>query len=594
MAYNPLNPNGQATMANSEPVVIASDQSAVPVKDNDTLASGTISALNGTVTITLDDRAATTMDIRGTWIGTITFQGSVDGTNYVPIWGFLAGDQQIYSSISGSQSNQIYRFTTAGFVKVRAIMTAYTSGTATITMRSSLATSGVYLNFPEVTALESSVNSTTTPLGIGGVFTGNAEDLLNYVGVNISVYSDQASAVNGLSVQFSPDGTNWDQITTYSISAATGFITFANTDSRYFRIVYTNGSIAQTVFRLKCIKRNIIEIGEVTSAGTNVADSQNTILTKSIIVGKTTAGGNAYVPVKVNPSGTLASDVSNSTNLSIANGLVVTSNSTTTPLGPGATFTGSSIDTFGYSTIEVLVASDKDSAANGFNIQYSGDGINWDEATVATYTTGSVPNVGQVYGGGIRARYARIVYTNGAIAQTYFRLATTLKTTSSAADMVDVETALGANTHAIVTKSVISGKTTGGGGSWVDVKVNPSGTLTVDSTIKNIAGTQINPATEDGNLANLAPSTLAPIHFQTTVTTAGTRVQLAANACKWVIIKAKATNTGNIFVGGVTVTSTNGYILTPGEAISFDGTNTNLFYIDSSVSGEGVSIIARN
>lgn len=34
MAYQPNNPNGQATMANSEPVVIASDQSAVPVSDN--------------------------------------------------------------------------------------------------------------------------------------------------------------------------------------------------------------------------------------------------------------------------------------------------------------------------------------------------------------------------------------------------------------------------------------------------------------------------------------------------------------------------------------------------------------------------------
>lgn len=31
MAYSPKNPNGQATMANSEPVVLASDQSAVPV-----------------------------------------------------------------------------------------------------------------------------------------------------------------------------------------------------------------------------------------------------------------------------------------------------------------------------------------------------------------------------------------------------------------------------------------------------------------------------------------------------------------------------------------------------------------------------------
>ena len=31
MAYNPINPNGQATSANSSPVVIASDQSAVTV-----------------------------------------------------------------------------------------------------------------------------------------------------------------------------------------------------------------------------------------------------------------------------------------------------------------------------------------------------------------------------------------------------------------------------------------------------------------------------------------------------------------------------------------------------------------------------------
>lgn len=31
MAYNPLNPNGQATMANSQPVVLASDQASVPV-----------------------------------------------------------------------------------------------------------------------------------------------------------------------------------------------------------------------------------------------------------------------------------------------------------------------------------------------------------------------------------------------------------------------------------------------------------------------------------------------------------------------------------------------------------------------------------
>ena len=42
MAYKKSNPNGQAAMAASEPVVIASDQSAVPV-------SGTVTANIGTV-----------------------------------------------------------------------------------------------------------------------------------------------------------------------------------------------------------------------------------------------------------------------------------------------------------------------------------------------------------------------------------------------------------------------------------------------------------------------------------------------------------------------------------------------------------------
>lgn len=47
MAYNPNNPNGQATMANSEPVVIASDQSAIPVtQTSQPLPTGASTAAN--------------------------------------------------------------------------------------------------------------------------------------------------------------------------------------------------------------------------------------------------------------------------------------------------------------------------------------------------------------------------------------------------------------------------------------------------------------------------------------------------------------------------------------------------------------------
>lgn len=55
MSYNPLNPNGQAIMNNSAPVVIASDQSAVPVTDN-----GGSLTVDGTVTANISGSIANT------------------------------------------------------------------------------------------------------------------------------------------------------------------------------------------------------------------------------------------------------------------------------------------------------------------------------------------------------------------------------------------------------------------------------------------------------------------------------------------------------------------------------------------------------
>lgn len=53
MSYQPNNPNGQATMANSAPVVIASNQTAVPVSDNGSslTVDGTVS-ISGSVAVT--------------------------------------------------------------------------------------------------------------------------------------------------------------------------------------------------------------------------------------------------------------------------------------------------------------------------------------------------------------------------------------------------------------------------------------------------------------------------------------------------------------------------------------------------------------
>jgi hypothetical protein len=73
------------------------------------------------------------------------------------------------------------------------------------------------------------------------------------------------------------------------------------------------------------------------------------------------------------------------------------------------------------------------------------------------------------------------------------------------------------------------------------------------------------------------------------VTTAGTRVALATStACQGVLIQAKAANTGIIYVGGSTVSSTSGIFLYAGESVEISIDNLRKVYLDSSVSGEGV------
>lgn len=106
---------------------------------------------------------------------------------------------------------------------------------------------------PTPTNLISTANSTTSVLGAAGVFTGTSEDVTNYSLIQVSVYSSHASATDGLSIQQSSDGTNWDIVDTYTILAATGKTFSFQPSARYFRIVYTNGGTLQTSFRLQTI-----------------------------------------------------------------------------------------------------------------------------------------------------------------------------------------------------------------------------------------------------------------------------------------------------------------------------------------------------
>lgn len=86
----------------------------------------------------------------------------------------------------------------------------------------------------------------------------------------------------------------------------------------------------------------------------------------------------------------------------------------------------------------------------------------------------------------------------------------------------------------------------------------------------------------------------AILNGRTIVTTAGTRVVLAAStACKRIVIVAETDNTGLIVVGGTTVVASlatrEGVPLNPGDAFELEIDNLNDVNLDSTVNGDGVT-----
>lgn len=100
----------------------------------DKSATGTIAALNGTVVLPINGISTVNVSISGTWSATLTFEGqSGDG-----IWNILAASNPAGGiNVSTATTNNTYVLGVGGFTQVRVIATAYTSGTAAITMNGS-------------------------------------------------------------------------------------------------------------------------------------------------------------------------------------------------------------------------------------------------------------------------------------------------------------------------------------------------------------------------------------------------------------------------------------------------------------------------
>lgn len=136
-----------------------------------------------------------------------------------------------------------------------------------------LATSATPLPVAPVPAnVVSTANSTTSVLAGGATFTGTSEDVSNYAIIYLTVFASHASATDGLSLQQSSNGTNWDVVDTYTVPAASGRSFSVNPAGQFFRVVYTNGGTLQTSFRLQTIYKRFIGQGSSDRAGDAVSN----------------------------------------------------------------------------------------------------------------------------------------------------------------------------------------------------------------------------------------------------------------------------------------------------------------------------------
>lgn len=93
--------------------------------------TGTLALLNAEVVLDGDGASLVTLDLRGTFVGTVEVQASVDGTNFItlPLRSTAVPAYSLSATTAG-----IYLVPAAGYRKLRARMTAFTSGAAMATL----------------------------------------------------------------------------------------------------------------------------------------------------------------------------------------------------------------------------------------------------------------------------------------------------------------------------------------------------------------------------------------------------------------------------------------------------------------------------
>ena len=254
-------------------------------------------------------------------------------------------------------------------------------------------------------------NSSDATLGISAVFTGVWQDLSGYHGISVLVDGTSAGTADGvLQMQFSHDGStvHRDISVPYTDVTAAAPKTLGVV-AQYFRVIYTNGTTATTSFDLQTMLHTT-QVSLVSRLSGTMSDNTDVTDTRSVNMGK-------------QPDGTY-----------LATPIDGTAFDTSANLGSSATYTSSWFEVTGFNDIQLYVSSDVISAVKGFKIEFSHEFIApaIEETIYHSFTATDVARGYLEINLPPRLEAFRIVYINGATAQTSFLLHCDLKVNGTA------------------------------------------------------------------------------------------------------------------------------------------------------------------
>lgn len=163
-------------------------------------------------------------------------------------------------------------------------------------------------------------NTSKEILGIGGVYAGSSSNTLDYGVIFVTVFSDVASATDGLEIQISSNGVDdWRAGDNYTVPAGVEKTYAFQPNKNFFRIKYTNGGVGQAVFDIQTVFKKTASLDSSHRLLDLVSGQDDARLVKAVLAAADPDG--IYRNINATPDGDLTiSD--NSSGLAIAEGNV--------------------------------------------------------------------------------------------------------------------------------------------------------------------------------------------------------------------------------------------------------------------------------